>query len=71
MDETLEEARVSRAPSGAPDWEIEGWVTSYAAIASGEMDVVSDTVERLVGHSPWALEPFLRANPALFAHLVD
>ena len=28
--ETLEQARTSRAPSGAPDWEIEGWVTSYA-----------------------------------------
>jgi len=46
-------------------------VTSYAAIATGEMDVVSDTVERLTGHPPWALEPFLRANPALIAHLVS
>ena len=35
VEETLEEARASRAPSGAPDWEIEGWVTSYAAIADG------------------------------------
>ena len=30
VEETLEEARASRAPSGAPDWEIEGWVSSYA-----------------------------------------
>src|SRR3954447_4292505 len=30
--ETLEEARASRAGSGAEAWEIEGWVTSYAAI---------------------------------------
>ena len=35
VEETLEEARASRAPSGAPDWEIEGWVTSYAVIAAG------------------------------------
>ena len=35
VEETLEEARASRAPSGAPDWEIEGWVTSYAAVADG------------------------------------
>ena len=42
--ETLEEARVSRAPSGAPGWEIEGWVTSYAAIAAGELESVSDDV---------------------------
>ena len=68
-EETLEEARASRAPTGAPDWEIEGWVTSYVAIATGEMDVVSDSVERLTGHPPWALEPFLRANLELSAHL--
>jgi NAD(P)H dehydrogenase (quinone) len=39
--ETLEEAYTSRASYGAPEWEVEGWVTSYAAIAAGEMDVVS------------------------------
>jgi NAD(P)H dehydrogenase (quinone) len=71
LEETLKEARASRAPTGAPDWEIVGWVTSYAAIASGEMDVVSDNVERLTGHPPWALEPFLRANLELSAHLID
>jgi len=46
-------------------------VTSYAAVATGEMDVVSDTVERIAGHPPQALEPFLRANPGLWAHLVQ
>ena len=51
-EETPEEARASRARSGALDWEIEGWVASYAAIAAGEMDVVSDTVTRLTGHEP-------------------
>ncbi len=45
-EETLEEARESRRPSGRPDWEIEGWVTSYAAIATGALERVSDTVER-------------------------
>jgi NAD(P)H dehydrogenase (quinone) len=68
-DETLEEARESRAPSGAPDWEIEGWVTTYAQIAGGEMDVVADTVERLAGHPPLTLEEFLRANPESWQHL--
>jgi NAD(P)H dehydrogenase (quinone) len=62
--ETLDEARASRAPSGAPDWEIEGWVTSYAAIATGEMDVVSDAVERLAGHPPLALAEYLRQRYA-------
>jgi NAD(P)H dehydrogenase (quinone) len=70
-EETPEEARASRAPTGAPAWEIEGWVTSYAAIATGEMNVVSDAVGRLAGHPPQPLEPFLRANPGLWAHLVE
>jgi NAD(P)H dehydrogenase (quinone) len=47
--ETLEEAYASRASYGAPEWEVEGWVTSYVAIATGEMNVVSDTVSRLTG----------------------
>ena len=33
--ETLEEAYASRASYGAPDWEVDGWVTTYAAIADG------------------------------------
>jgi NAD(P)H dehydrogenase (quinone) len=57
--ETLEEARASRAPSGAPDWEIEGWVTSYAAIAAGELDIVTDTVARVTGHDPVSIPAFL------------
>jgi NAD(P)H dehydrogenase (quinone) len=69
-DETLEEARASRAPSGAPDWMIEGWVTTYAAIATGELDVVSDSVERLAGHPPRSLADFLRENPGAYAPLL-
>jgi len=59
VEETLEEARASRAPSGAPDWEIEGSVSSYAAIATGEMDVVTDAVELLAGHPPMSLAEFV------------
>jgi NAD(P)H dehydrogenase (quinone) len=59
-DETLEEARASRTSTGAAAWEIEGWVTSYAAIATGEMDVVSDTVKRRTGHAPISLAEYLR-----------
>ena len=58
-NETLDEARASRAGSGAEAWEIEGWVTSYAAIASGELDVVSDAVERIAGHRPISLSELL------------
>jgi NAD(P)H dehydrogenase (quinone) len=69
VEETIEEARASRAPSGAPDWEIEGWVTSYAAIATGELDVVTDTVARLAGHEPMTLAELLEAHPESWAHL--
>jgi NAD(P)H dehydrogenase (quinone) len=48
--ETPAEARASRAASGAPEWAVEGWVTSYAAIAAGELDKVTQDVLRLTGH---------------------
>jgi NAD(P)H dehydrogenase (quinone) len=69
VPETLEEARASRAPSGAPDWEIEGWVTSYASIAAGELERVSPDVERLTGRTPISLAQFLRDNPDSYRHL--
>jgi uncharacterized protein YbjT (DUF2867 family) len=68
--ETIEEAYASRAGYGAPDWEVEGWVTSYVAIAKGEMDVVSDSVARLTGHEPMNLEGFLRTHPESYQHLL-
>jgi uncharacterized protein YbjT (DUF2867 family) len=60
VEETVEEAWESRRGFGAPDWEIEGWVTSYTAIAEGELDLVTDTVERLAGHPPVALADYAR-----------
>jgi uncharacterized protein YbjT (DUF2867 family) len=68
--ETLEEARRSRATSGAPDWEIEGWVTSYAAIAAGELERVSGDVERLTGLRPRSLPDFLGEHPESLRHLL-
>jgi uncharacterized protein YbjT (DUF2867 family) len=69
VNETLEEARESRRPSGAPDWEIEGWVTTYAAIAAGELDVVTDHVERIAGHPPMTLTELLQRHPESWEHL--
>ena len=68
-DETLEEAWASRRTTGAPDWEIEGWVSSYVAIAEGELDVVSDTVPRLAGHDAMSLPEYLAKHPESYAHL--
>jgi NAD(P)H dehydrogenase (quinone) len=69
--ETLDEAYASRAGYGAPHWEVTGWVTTYAAIAAGELDVVSDTVTTVAGHPPMDLAEFLRRNPASYRHLVQ
>lgn len=59
VDETLAEAYASRASYGAPDWEVEAWVTTYLAIAAGEMAGLSDCVERLAGHRPMTLRELL------------
>jgi NAD(P)H dehydrogenase (quinone) len=69
--ETLEEAYESRASYGAPKFEVEGWVTSYVAIATGEMDVVSDTVSILTGHEPMRLTDFLRRYPESYRRLLS
>jgi NAD(P)H dehydrogenase (quinone) len=69
--ETLDEAYASRAGYGAPHWEVTGWVTTYAAVAAGELDVVSDAVARVAGHPPMDLAEFLRRNPATYRHLVQ
>ena len=63
VDETLEEARASRSVYGAPEWEVEGWVTSYAAVATGEMDIVSDAVADALRARPTSLDDYLAANP--------
>ncbi|MFI5730958.1 SDR family oxidoreductase [Kribbella sp. NPDC051587] len=54
--ETLDEAYRSRESYGAPSWEVAGWVTSYAAIASGELSHVSSAVPDLTGRPARSLE---------------
>lgn len=58
-DETLDEAYASRASYGAPDWQLDAWVSTYMAIASGELSRVSDAVERITGVAPLSLEQLL------------
>jgi uncharacterized protein YbjT (DUF2867 family) len=67
QDETIEQAWQSRATYGAPDWEVEGWISSYTSIASGELAVVTDAVERLTGHPPTTLRQLVERDPALLA----
>ncbi|WP_167146629.1 SDR family oxidoreductase [Actinomyces sp. ZJ308] len=58
-EETVEEAYASRAHYDVPDWEKDAWVSTYTAIATGELDVVSDAVERLTGRHPLSLRDLL------------
>jgi NAD(P)H dehydrogenase (quinone) len=67
--ETMEEAYASRASYGAPDWQVAGWVTTYVAIANGEVEAVSGDVAALAGHRPMPLAEFLRRNPDSYRHL--
>jgi NAD(P)H dehydrogenase (quinone) len=59
QDETLEEAYASRSTYGAPPWQVDAWVSTYTAIASGELSGVSGDVERLTGRAPLSLTELL------------
>jgi uncharacterized protein YbjT (DUF2867 family) len=67
--QTVEEAWATRRPSGHPDWEVEGWVTSYLAIAAGELSTVTDVVPRVTGHPALTVGEHLRRHPEDWAHL--
>jgi NAD(P)H dehydrogenase (quinone) len=67
--ETLEEARASRMKFNPSEWELEAWVSTYVAIATGEMSVVSHTVEALTGHAPQTLADYVRQHPESYQHM--
>jgi NAD(P)H dehydrogenase (quinone) len=60
-DETLDEAYASRASYGAPDWQVDAWVSTYTSVAAGELAAVSPAVERLTGHPATSLAKLLGA----------
>ncbi len=62
--ETVEEAYRSRASYGAPQWQVDAWVSTYTAFAAGELDGVDDAVPRLTGHSATSLGDLLRSQTA-------
>lgn len=58
-EETLEEAYASRAKYGAQRWQLDAWVSTYTAMAAGDLAHVSDDVRRLTGHRPLTMEEVL------------
>jgi uncharacterized protein YbjT (DUF2867 family) len=62
--QTVEEAYASRRASyDVPDWQIEGWVSTYTAIADGSLASVTTAIPDLTGHPATSLEARLRAQP--------
>lgn len=57
--ETVPEAYESRRAWGPAPWQADAWVSTYTAIASGELAAVSDDVERVTGQPPMTYEKFL------------
>ena len=61
-DQTVEQAYASRAGYGAPRWQLDAWVSTYTAIAAGELAAVTDTVPRLTGRPAAGLRDLLTAG---------
>ncbi|WP_314219226.1 SDR family oxidoreductase [Streptomyces zaehneri] len=62
LPETVEEAYASRASYGAPRWQLDAWVSTYTAVAAGELDGVSEAVPRLTGRPATPLADVVRAS---------
>jgi NAD(P)H dehydrogenase (quinone) len=61
IPETIEEAYASRASYGAPEWQVEGWVSTYLAIAVGDLAAVTDDIPEVTGHPAMSLQEVLAA----------
>jgi NAD(P)H dehydrogenase (quinone) len=58
-DESIEEAYASRLRWPAEQWQYDAWVSTYTAIAAGELAEVSDDVLRVTGRDPLTLRQLL------------
>jgi uncharacterized protein YbjT (DUF2867 family) len=61
VPETIEEAYASRAVYGAPKWQVDAWVSTYSAIAVGELAGISNDIPELTGHPATSLPEVLAA----------
>lgn len=60
--ESVDEAYASRQGYGAPQWQLDAWVSTYTAIAAGELAQVTPDVERLLGRPATSLAELLRGR---------
>lgn len=61
VEETVEEAYASRAGYGAPEWQVDAWVSTYTAIAAGEESTITSAVKDITGREPRTLRDLLRS----------
>lgn len=61
-EESIDEAYRSRAGYKVSDAAMAAWVSTYQSIATGELAVVTDAVQKLAGHAPMEFEAFLRMS---------
>jgi NAD(P)H dehydrogenase (quinone) len=62
--ETREQAYASRRRWSEEQWQLDAWVSTYTAIADGEVAAVSGDVERVTGHAARTIEQALAEFPA-------
>jgi NAD(P)H dehydrogenase (quinone) len=61
IPETIEEAYASRASYAAPEWLVESWVSTYLAIAVGELAAVTEDIPEVTGHPAMSLNEVFAA----------
>jgi NAD(P)H dehydrogenase (quinone) len=64
VPETIEEAYESRAVYGVPQWQLDAWVSTYTAIAAGELAMVAPDIPEVTGHPATSLQQALAAGAA-------
>ena len=64
--ETVPEAYRSRESYAAPDWQLDAWVSSYTAVAAGELAGVTGDIEHLTGHSATSFAELLGRGGAAY-----
>lgn len=64
VEESVDEAYASRRALSDQQWELDAWVSTYTAFASGALAEVTGDVERVAGHPARTLEEALAPRPA-------
>jgi uncharacterized protein YbjT (DUF2867 family) len=62
VPETIDEAYASRAVYAAPQWQVDAWVSTYVAIAVGELAAVAPDIPEVTGHPATSLQQALAAG---------